>query len=249
MTAEKCRDSLMSDNMAGRQDRITRVSVTDEIARRIRGMIESGKYTVGDKLPTEMDLREQFGVGRSSVREALRILQAYGLVELRPGTGAFVAAVTERSEAAIRTWFIEKETELDEMMEVRMAVEPLAVRLAIEKASEAEIAEIAGLHDKFAEAVEAADPLDLATLDEAFHTAIIGASHNGLLTKINQLLVEAFREYRTKAFAIPENVANALGPHTSIVEALRKRDAPKGEAGMQEHLRVSLEDISKVVRT
>lgn len=239
----------MSDNMARKSDRITRVSVTDEISRRIREMIESGTYSLGDKLPTEMELREQFGVGRSSVREALRILQAYGLVELRPGTGAFVASVTERSEEAIRSWFIEKETELDEMMEVRMAVEPLAVRLAIDKASMDEIEEIEAIHDRFAKAVENSDPLELATLDEAFHTAIISASHNSLLIKINQLLVDAFREYRTKAFGIPENIVDALGPHGTIVEGLMEKDRRKGEKGMQEHLRISLEDIGKVTRT
>ncbi|MEX2444840.1 MAG: FadR/GntR family transcriptional regulator [Alkalispirochaeta sp.] len=232
--------------MEGGSDRITRISVTDEIARRIREMIESGAYSVGDKLPTEMELRDQFGVGRSSVREALRILQAYGLVELRPGTGAFVASVSERSEESIRTWFIEKETELDEMMEVRMAVEPLAVRLAIEKASDAELQEIVAIHEKFTKAVENADPLELATLDEAFHTAIISASHNSLLIKINRLLVEAFREYRTKAFGIPENIVDALGPHETIVAGLQEKNRAKGEKGMQEHLRVSLEDIGKV---
>lgn len=237
----------MSDNMAGKSDHINRVSVTEEIARRIRRMIESGKYVVGDKLPTEMELREQFGVGRSSVREALRILQAYGLVELRPGTGAFVASPTEPSEEAVRSWFIEKEPELDELMEVRMAVEPLAVKLATEKASEEEIAEILRLHDRFTSELSEADPLALAAIDEAFHTAIVRASHNGLLIKINQLLIEALREYRTRAFAIPENINNAHGPHGHIVEALREREAVRGESAMLEHLRISLEDIGKVV--
>lgn len=234
--------------MEGSPERIQRLSITDEVANRIRSEIRSGVYEVGQKLPTEMELRERYGVSRSTIREAMRILQANGFVELRPGTGAFVATTSERSEEAIRSWFIQKETELDEMMDVRVAVEPLAVRLAIEKAEQRELEEIAAIQERFRKAVKAGDAMALARLDEELHTRIIAASHNTLLIKINQLLVDAFREYRTRAFAIPENVANAIGPHDRIVNGLLTRNVEEAQTGMTEHLRISLEDIDSVAR-
>lgn len=226
-------------------DRIAKVSVTDEVADRIRTMIRSGEVAVGQKLPTEMELRERFGVGRSTVREALRALQAIGLVELRPGTGAFVAAPTDSMEA-IRTWFIEKETELDEFMEVRMAIEPVAVRLAAARATEAEIDEIDAIHGDFVDAIEEGDAMSLAKLDEAFHTAIVEASHNTMLAKMHGLVTDALRDYRIRSFAVAENVRNALGPHRSILEALRSGDSESGVAAMHEHLVISLDDIRRV---
>lgn len=238
--------SLTSDKMNAPSDRITRLSVTDEVAKRIRSEIQAGVYEIGQKLPTEMELRDRYGVSRSTIREAMRILQTNGFVELRPGTGAFVSAIHDRSESAIRSWFIEKETELDEMMDVRVAVEPLALRLAIEKAETPELEQIAGVQEQFREAVATGDPMELARLDEEFHTRIIAASHNSLLIKINHLLVDAFREYRTRAFGIPENVSNAIGPHDRIVAGLLERDIAGAQSGMEEHLRISLEDIEKV---
>ena len=231
--------------MKASPDRILRLSVTDEVAKRIRSEIQTGVYDIGQKLPTEMELRDRYGVSRSTIREAMRILQTNGFVELRPGTGAFVSALHDRSESAIRSWFIEKETELDEMMDVRVAVEPLALRLSIEKAEIEELEEIAAVQEQFRDAVSAGDAMQLARLDEEFHTRIIAASHNSLLIKINQLLVDAFREYRTRAFSIPENVANAIGPHDRIVAGILDRDVAGAQSGMDEHLRISLDDIEK----
>jgi len=67
--------------------RIEKISITDQVVKRIEELIRSGEFAVGDKLPTEMELREQLGVGRSTIREAFRVLQAIGLIELRPGRG------------------------------------------------------------------------------------------------------------------------------------------------------------------
>lgn len=232
--------------MSRSSEPIERVSVIEEIARRLRAEILANAYEVGEKLPTEMQLRDRFGVGRSSVREALRVLQTEGYVELRPGTGAFVRSVEDHSDERIRMWFIEKETELDEMMEVRVAVEPLAVKLAIEKASDAEVNRIAETQARFADAVRTGDPVQLARLDEELHSTIIAASQNSLLIKINQLLLAAFAEYRLKAFSIPENIENALGPHNAIVAAIRARDVEKAQQAMHDHLAISLNDIDRM---
>jgi len=82
---------------------------------------------VGDKLPTEKELCQSLQVGRSTVREAFRMLQATGHVEMIPGKGAHVAQL---SATSVRGWFEERETDLGDYMEVRLAIEPFAARLA-----------------------------------------------------------------------------------------------------------------------
>lgn len=208
-------------------------------------MILSGEVGVGKKLPTEMELRERFGVGRSSVREAIRTLQAIGLVEIRPGTGAFVAA-QDQSQRTIHEWFVEKETELDELMEVRLAIEPAAVRLAAQRATTAEVAEIDNIHRQFLAAVAENDAVRLAALDEAYHRSIMRASHNKMLAKMSDLVADALRDYRARSFTVSELLKNAVGPHSDILKALQNGDSELGSAAMETHLDISLEDIRKV---
>lgn len=231
--------------MESKRERVQKISVTDEIVSRIRAMILSGEVGVGKKLPTEMELRERFGVGRSSVREAIRTLQAIGLVEIRPGTGAFVAA-QDQSQRTIHEWFVEKETELDELMEVRLAIEPAAVRLAAQRATTAEVAEIDNIHRQFLAAVAENDAVRLAALDEAYHRSIMRASHNKMLAKMSDLVADALRDYRARSFTVSELLKNAVGPHSDILKALQNGDSELGSAAMETHLDISLEDIRKV---
>ena len=227
--------------------KIEKISITDEVVKRIREMIKSGDYAVGDKLPTEMDLREQLGVGRSTIREAFRVLQAIGLIELKAGKGAFVRGLNDTTYETIKKWFVEKEAELGDLMEVRMAIEPLAVKLAIQRGTREQIEQIKEIHEAFKNAVDRRDAIDLATLDESFHGAIVDASNNGLLIKIGRLIADAFVEYRTRSFAVTENITHALDPHDKIVGAILRKDAKSAIQGIQKHLDVSLEDMSKVV--
>ena len=229
--------------------RIEKVSVIEQVIRQLQELITSGEYAVGDKLPAELELCRQLGVSRSTVREAYRMLNAYGMVEMKPGRGAFVRKLQRHMDhEGVRAWFIEKEAELFELMEVRMAVEPIAVRMAIKRAGESQVRTIVEVHQRFVEAAERLDALELATLDEMFHTAIVEASNNRLLSKINRLIDDEFKEYRTKAFSVEENVAHALKPHGDIVEAILEKDTARALEAMTNHLAVSLEDIESVVK-
>jgi GntR family transcriptional regulator, transcriptional repressor for pyruvate dehydrogenase complex len=229
--------------------RITKVSVIEQVIKELQGLISSGDYEVGDKLPPELELCKDLGVSRSTVREAYRMLNAYGLVEIRPGRGAFVRRLhRDADHDSVRDWFIEKEAELLELMEVRMAVEPIAVRLAIKRATGKQVATITAIHERFAAAAARTDALELATLDEAFHTAIVEASSNRLLVKLNRLLVDEFREYRARAFSVEENIAHALAPHEAIVKAILEQDTAAAIEAMNGHLATSLEDIENVVK-
>ncbi len=70
--------------------KIERVSITDQVVKQLQALIMSGEFKIGDKLPTENDFCAQFGVGRSTVREALRVLAAMGMIQIQAGKGAYV---------------------------------------------------------------------------------------------------------------------------------------------------------------
>lgn len=226
--------------------RIERISITDEVVKRIADSIRTGEYAVGEKLPTEMELQKRLGVGRSTIREAFRVLQAIGLIELRPGRGAFVKRAEENTYERIRSWFVAKEAELTELMEVRMAIEPLGARLAIQRGTPRQINQIREIHSAFMQAVDKEDTVRLATLDESFHDSIMRASNNDLLINIGRLIADAFVEYRTRSFAVKENIRNAVGPHERIMNAILAKDEKAVVQEVQRHLEISLEDVLKV---
>lgn len=227
---------------------IQRISITDEAAKAIKNEIVSGRYGKGDKLPTERELCETLGVGRSTVREALRILQAMDLVELRQGRGAYVRSSTSATHERVKDWLSENAVEVLEFMEVRTSIELLAIKLAVERATDSEIERIGEINDMFTEAARGGNEIDCATIDEAFHSAIVETTHNRLMIAINQELNSAFRPYRLRAFAVPGYAGHAVDPHNDIFTALRDRDERRAAKSMEHHLTVSKTDINKAVQ-
>ena len=114
---------------------LKRVSIVQQVEQVIADRIVDGTYAVDTKLPAEMTLSKQLGVGRGTVREAFRLLEAKGLVEIRPGRGAFVASDKEAGTEQTVQWFRANEMELLDCVQVRNALEPLAARLMAERSS------------------------------------------------------------------------------------------------------------------
>lgn len=226
---------------------IEKTTITDLVVANIKDLITSGDIPVNEKLPTENEICRQLNVGRSTVREAFRVLQAMGYVKMYPGRGAFVAKTKEDNQASIINWFVEHELQLTDFMEVRAAIETLGVKLAVLKATEKEIQAIEKVLISFENALENDAIEKLPLLDEAFHNSIIKATHNNLLIPINQKVSDAFMTYRTMSFAVKGNAINALGPHREIFDALKRRDVEKAISAMNKHIDISLRDISNIV--
>jgi GntR family transcriptional repressor for pyruvate dehydrogenase complex len=226
---------------------IERVPVVQQVVNNIQEFILSGSVEVGQKLPTEKELCEELAVGRSTLREALRILQANNLVEIKPGRGAFVAHTKQPDPDNILEWFAQNEVELKDCLEVRTAIEPLSIKLAIARCSDADIAQLAKIHSLFVEAVENRDVADIAKYDERFHNLIVEKSNNKLLISINKKVSEYILVFRSKTFQIEQNALHAIEPHTNIMKALENRDVEAGELFMRKHLQRVLEDMTKMI--
>jgi GntR family transcriptional repressor for pyruvate dehydrogenase complex len=227
---------------------IERVPIVEQVVNIIREYILSGYAEVGQKLPTEKEYCESLNVGRGTLREALRILQANGYVEIRPGRGAFVARTKESDTNDIVEWFVKNEVELKDCIEVRSAIEPLAIKLAIARCNDADIATLEKAHAKFCKAIEDNDILDIAKYDERFHNQIVEMSKNKLLISINKKVSEYVQTFRSKTFQVHQNVQNAIEPHSNIMRSLQERDSEAGELYMRKHIQRILEDLTKMIK-
>lgn len=224
---------------------ISRVSITDSVVDRIREMIESGAYAIGEKLPTEASLCEMLSVSRTSVREATRILQTLGYVTLVPGKGSFVADI-KPSAIGEDQWFEAENVQFYDFMEVRMAIETLAVRLSVERATQTQIKELEKIHASFLEANAQQDGLQLIMLDEQFHTKIIEYTNNPLLININKQLLESFRIYRSSSFMNNKVYQNAMDPHSRILLCFQTHNVTQAVAEMHRHLEITSRDMDLI---
>lgn len=223
---------------------IERVSIVDQVINNLIEHMDDNNCKPGDKMPTEKEVCESLGVGRSTVREAYRMMQVMGLVKSVQGRGVFVIDKNENEDLK-ENWFKKYGRNISDYMEVREAIEPMSVRLAIKRATPADIRKLDRIHNKFKESVETGDPIKMASYDETFHGFIAEITDNQLLIKIQENIAEYFLEYRIRSFGVPESQKHALKPHQDIVDAFYEKDPDKGEQVMIEHLKISFEDFEK----
>jgi GntR family transcriptional repressor for pyruvate dehydrogenase complex len=229
---------------------IERVSQTDKVVKELTKYFLSDAISEGDKLPTEMELCDQLRVGRSTLREAIKALQVMGYVTIQPGRGAFLQRKSlDMPVHRILSWLGSRKAEVGEIIEVRMHLEPFAARLAVERGKDEDIARIDAIRREYEQTL-ASGPFSesigemLGILDARFHAAIGEASHNSLLIDLNNLVIEAFKEFRTRTFKVENHAKNAVAPHRKIIASLLKRDALGAQRDMKSHLFKTLEDIS-----
>ena len=220
---------------------IKRIPIIEQVEEQIRELIESGRCLPGEKLPTEKELCQRLGVGRGTVREAFRLLQAKGYVELKPGRGAFVALPSDEMGAI--EWLVLNEQQLHDAIEIRRALEPMAARRMAERRDENAIEALERLHAEFLSAVKSDNNKRIAELDERFHTAITLGSGNQLLISILQQVNQEIKTFRSKTFSVPQNVRNAVDPHNRILRTIQAGDADGAEAAMRAHLDKVQEDL------
>lgn len=222
---------------------IAKVSVVQQAESEIKKYILSDHVKIGDKLPPEKKFSEEMEIARGSVREALRLLQAKGYLEIIQGKGAVVVRKEELKQEDMADWFQDNEVELKDVIEVRMAIEPIAVRLAIEQYTPKELARLKEIHRKTVDAACSHDTVEMGILDEKFHTAIVECSHNKLLISINKTIVKTLKQFRKNTFQIAGNIENCIPYHTAILMAIEERDVERAQKKLLEHLECVGSDI------
>jgi GntR family transcriptional regulator, transcriptional repressor for pyruvate dehydrogenase complex len=228
-----------------------RPSTGNLVAQRLLDVLLSGEFAVGDRLPPERELAASLEVGRSAVREATQALAMLGLVEVRQGAGTYVRGTTSDLLPKTLEWGLllgDKGTR--DLVETRICIEVEVARLAAERCSADELADLESLVAQMRTAV-AAGPETLVELGLAFHLALAQAAHNevlaGLLESLSELLRAWTRRLRI-AGTDPAEVSVRIEQHEAVLEACRRRDPDAAGAAMRAHLRSSLERLKETLQ-
>ena len=159
---------------SGPQTPLRKHSLADTLAQRLQRRIAAGKFRTGERLPTESELMRMFGVGRSTVREAVRMLSDRGFLNVRQGAGTFDALVEQRLRRA----------DIRELDEVRKILEAAIVERAAARRTPQDMERIESLLAQRGAAAEAGDLERCIAADIAFHAAIAEATHNKILSEL-----------------------------------------------------------------
>ena len=203
------------------QPLIQRRSLHDEIAVRLRDMVMEGELRPGIKVP-ERELCERFGVSRTPMREALKVLAAEGLLQLLPNRGAVVAKITRE--------------EIAELFPIMGALEGLAAELAAKRMTAPQLAKIEALHASMLERYRLSDWLAYTKLNRQIHEAFFAAAQNSELATMFQTLLVRTHAVRFVTRKTPERWREAIEEHEAIMVALRARDGAQLNALMRLHL-------------
>lgn len=214
---------------------IKQIKASSEVGQQLKNAILGGDYKAGDKLPSERELIELFQVSRTVIREAIKSLEAGGLVEIRQGAtgGAFVKHLTfERLSDACHDLFMMGKLSLPELCQARMLIEPQVARMAAKNCTpeQALILLEADRHENDTSAYP-----DTVTLRSQVHYLLAEMSGNRFLEAIVKSLLILLRN-QTMKYEPPTDEIHPLGLHSVIVEAVVAKDEDKAEAEMLAHL-------------
>ena len=213
---------------------------SDLLANRIREQILVGTIAEGQPLPAERELVTETGLGRSTIREALRILENQGLVVTRTGrNGGSVVRRPGRAslEESIGTFIRGQQLRLEALLETRMAVEPAAARYAAAHRTDADVANLVAAQAHLSKAIEAHDLPGYLVANIEWHLAVVHASHNELLIAFMTAIAQAVhRATEADDFNSDAVRAETLRAHGRILDAIVKRDADAAERRMRRHV-------------
>lgn len=223
---------------------VASLTLTQAVADHLRSLIHRGEVGPGDRLPAERELAEQLGVARISLREALRVLQDDGYVQVRRGAlgGAYVTELLQPVEQW-RARMRDQSGEIDDMIDFRIALETDAAWLA---ASRRSVSDLAQLRTAIKELQQADGRAAFRSTDSQFHDGLARASRNRRLeTAIRASRGELFSPHDLLPFVDP--VEESVRDHRQIYQAVQKRDPEAAAASMREHIERTRRQLREIV--
>lgn len=208
----------------------------EQLVQQIEQRVVAGELRPGDKLPSERELAEQFGVSRTAVREAVKALREKGLVEVQLGRGTYI---TDSTSQAVRhsLGFMVKIGQGDgliDLVQVRAIFEPEIAAIAASMAADADLQAL----QKAVDAMDAAlnDAERFVEADLEFHLALAGATRNSLIPLLINPIVDLLREQRKRIFLVEGGPQRGQYHHKRILAAVQQRDPAAAREAMRAHL-------------
>ncbi|WP_067494716.1 FadR/GntR family transcriptional regulator [Actinoplanes sp. TFC3] len=192
-------------------------TLAGQVIVRLRQQITSGAWPVGSRIPTEPELVAELGVARNTVREAVRALAHNGLLDIRQGSGTYVAATSELAGVMQRRFAA---ADPEHVRELRSTLEVAAAGYAARRHTDDDLHRLDTLYAQREQAWAASDRDGFVDADAAFHRAVVAASHNDVLIELYADLGQVIRESLSEHFGAtlrPEEYMD----HSRLVKAIR----------------------------
>ncbi|MHA2890478.1 FadR/GntR family transcriptional regulator [Bacillus cereus] len=220
-----------------------RTSLVDQVVEQVQFYIESHTWPIGTKLPSEQELVEKLGVSRNTIREAMKALVHIGLLEVKQGDGTYVRNSTGFNISFQRRL---KKEKIEEILEVRYALEMQATKLAVMKRTDKDIQLLQEcLRKRNLARKEGKDIALFIQKDAEFHMAVVGASHNQILVDLYKSILESIRESIGGLMGnisqpnTQKDVSHDIYVHYDIVKAIITQDMNRAEKAVHRHLQMN----------
>lgn len=210
----------------------------DQVISKIKELIQTGVLKPGDRLPAERKLAEEFGIGRTHIREALHKLEFYGIIKTLPQSGSVINSLGITAlEGLISDVVNLQGYDFFSLVETRIILEVNAIKLCVERCTEEDMKCIEAAHHNF---LKYWDSEERVSYDFAFHRAIAEASHNPVFKALILLITpDIMAIYNNERICAPST--QVVEEHVHMVDAIRKRDAELAGKIMREHMNGVLE--------
>lgn len=208
----------------------------EQIVQQIEQRILAGELKVGDQLPSERELAEQFGVSRTAVREAIKTLREKGLVEILVGRGTFIANGTTdavRNTLNLLMKFDSTNGYIN-LVEVREIIEPEIAAMAATRITDEYIAAMQEAMDKMEASIDDVEEFVEADLD--FHLALAEATQNPIIPALLDPIIDLMREQRILITLVKGVAEHGQYNHKIIIDAVKRRDPDAAREAMRHHL-------------
>jgi DNA-binding FadR family transcriptional regulator len=223
--------------------RISKKTIVTQVMARIKKLIASGQYGPGDRLPTEQELANMFGVGRSSIREAIKVFQHLGVVESMAAKGTFVRERAHISLEAITWALLLGNDDIRDVYELREAIEATAFRRIADRhrrrdpEAEAVISALKGVVDTMYAAAELGDRERMADADYLFHQTIIEGSGNLLFHDVYHTLQAFMKNAIIQTYNNMDSMQAVAEDHADIIDVLETKTVEEATTRHSQHFR------------
>jgi len=223
---------------------IKKTRLAEAAVEQIKDLITEKGMEPGAKLPSERELIKQLRISRASVREALRHLEILGLIEVKPGSGAFVREVVGDLFLPLAPWLSKHEETLHNHFEARQVMEPRAAAYAAQRASSSVIQAMRAALATFKEKKEQNDLVGLILSDVEFHRLIALGTGNKTLMVLMDTIARFLLDGWKASLRVPGRIEKTVAEHQSILDAIEKGDSEGASQRMGQHLENALSDLA-----
>jgi GntR family transcriptional regulator, transcriptional repressor for pyruvate dehydrogenase complex len=227
-------------------DPIKREPLTTQVARRLVEYILSGQVEPGDRMPSERQLAEAFGVGRSAMREALKGLTLIGLLDVRQGDGTYLKKADSALLSQVIEWgMLLGEQRTMDLVEARQHIEPVIAGLAARRRTEADLAELRRLLLRMERSGD--DHEAFVDADVAFHQRLADAAGNSVLKDIHSGVQALSRAWIHRVISSAESSLPSYREHVPVYVAVERGDPAAAAAEMERHMTSAAERLRRAL--